>query len=115
MKFVFNMAWREMRASWHRLLLFFLCIAIGVGSIVGLRSLVHSIRAAISRESRLLLAADVAVEVDGPWKAESMAVLERFSHSPLVLDHTESLELGTMVRLATDPNATPRLVWLTAV
>ena len=90
MKFVLNMAWREMRASWHRLLLFFLCIAIGVGSIVGLRSLIQSLHAAISREARLLIAADVEVRADGPWKAESRAVLERYFHSPLVEDHTET-------------------------
>ena len=32
MKFVINLAWREMRASWRRLLFFFICIAIGVGA-----------------------------------------------------------------------------------
>ncbi|MCI0338469.1 MAG: ABC transporter permease [Acidobacteria bacterium] len=109
MNFILNMAWREMRASWHRLLLFFLCIAIGVGSMVGLRSLIQSIKAAIKSEARLLIAADVDVQT------ESMAVLERYFNSPLVVDHTEKLEFGTLVRSAADPNAVPRLVWLTAV
>ncbi|HEV2667337.1 MAG TPA: FtsX-like permease family protein [Blastocatellia bacterium] len=115
MNFVLNMAWREMRASWHRLLFFFLCIAIGVGSIVSLRSLIQSIKVAVKREARLLIAADVAVSVTGPWKTESLAALERYFNSPLVLDHTEALDLGTLVRATADPNAVPRLVWLTAV
>ena len=35
MRFVLRMAWREVRASWRRLLFFFLCVAIGVaGAIV---------------------------------------------------------------------------------
>jgi len=55
MKFVLNMAWREMRASWRRLLLFFLCIAIGDGSIVSLRSLVQNLKASVMREARSLL------------------------------------------------------------
>ena len=36
MSFIFNLAWRELRASWRRLLFFFLCVGIGVGSIVAL-------------------------------------------------------------------------------
>ena len=40
MRFVLLMAAREMRASWQRLLFFFLCIAIGVGAIVALRSVI---------------------------------------------------------------------------
>ena len=115
MNFILNMAWREMRSSWRRLLLFFLCIAIGVGSIVGLRSLVQSVNAAIRRESRLLIAADVVAEMNGPWNAEAMAMFERYFRSPLVTGHTEALELGTMVRAAAVPDAVPRLVWLTGV
>ena len=34
MKFIFNLTRREIRSSWRRLLFFFLCIALGVGSIV---------------------------------------------------------------------------------
>ncbi|MGH9845122.1 MAG: ABC transporter permease [Blastocatellia bacterium] len=115
MNFILNMAWREMRASWRRLLLFFLCIAIGVGSIIGLRSLVQSVNAAIRRESRLLIAADVVAGMEGAWSAEATAMFERCFRSPLVMGHTEALELGTMVRAAAAADAVPRLVWLTAV
>ena len=45
MRFVAIMAAREMRASWRRLLLFFVCIAVGVGAIVALRSVIQSVRA----------------------------------------------------------------------
>ena len=34
MNFIARMAWREVRASWRRLLFFFICIAVGVASIV---------------------------------------------------------------------------------
>lgn len=73
--FILNMAWREMRASWQRLLLFFLCIAMGVGSIVTLRSLVQRMKAAIGREARVMYSADVQIGVNRSWKPETMAVL----------------------------------------
>ena len=44
MTFVLRMALREIRASWQRLLFFFVCIAVGVASIVTIRSVIQSVR-----------------------------------------------------------------------
>jgi len=115
MKFVLNMARREMRASWHRLLLFFLCIAIGVGSIVSLRSLIQNIRAGIGREARAMWGGDVRVGLNQQWTPETRAVLERYSNSPMATAHTEILETQTMVIAPGDPNARPYMVQLRAV
>lgn len=115
MNFVLNMAWREMRASWRRLLLFFLCIAIGVGSIVSLRSLVQKMRAAVRREARVMYAADVQVGVNQSWKPEIKAVVERYFDSPHVAAHTEVMGTQTMVRSVNDPNARPVMVILQGV
>src|SRR3989304_4791263 len=52
------MGLRETRAAWKRLLFFFACIAIGVGAIVALRSVIQSVRQVLSGEARTLLAAD---------------------------------------------------------
>ena len=54
--FVLLMAWREIRASWRRLLFFFVCVAIGVGAIVALRSMIQTVRNGLTRESRALIA-----------------------------------------------------------
>ena len=43
MTFVLRMALRETRASWRRLLFFFICIAVGVAAIVTLRSVIQSV------------------------------------------------------------------------
>ncbi len=59
--FVVRMAWREMRSAWRRLLFFFLCLSIGVASIVTLRSVVQSVRTALRAEARTLLGADLAL------------------------------------------------------
>ena len=59
MSFVLRMAAREIRASWRRLLFFFVCIAIGVASIVAIRSVIQNVRAGLTRETRALTGADV--------------------------------------------------------
>jgi putative ABC transport system permease protein len=115
MNFILNMAWREMRASWYRLLLFFLCIAIGVGSIVSLRSLIQKIKDGVVNEARVMYGADVRVGVNQPWKPETRAVLERYANAPQVTAHTQMLETQTMVMAANDPNARPYMVQLRAV
>ena len=115
MKFVISLAFREMRSSWHRLLVFFICIAIGVGSIVCLRSLVQNIKFSVGRESRSLLTADVQVSSNNSWNAETRAAFEAYYHSPLVADHTEVLETTTMLRPLNNAKASPKMVELKAV
>ncbi len=115
MKFVVNLAWREMRSSWRRLLFFFICVAIGVGAIVALRSLAQNVKSAIGREARSLLSADVQVSSGSPWNAEIQATFERYYKSPLVEAHTETFETPTMLSSIGDQNAPPKMIELKAV
>jgi putative ABC transport system permease protein len=95
------MARREIRSSWRRLLFFFLCIGIGVGSIVALRSTIQQVNRTVAGEARQLLTADVQVDSTREWKPESLAVIERTARPPLVLERTETIEANTMARPAT--------------
>ena len=115
MNFVFNLAYREMRASWHRLLFFFLCIAIGVGSIVALRSLVQNLKSALLGDARSLMTADVQASTNNPWSNEAKAALERAYASPMVTAHIDVLETATMARSGEDWLGTPKMVELKAV
>src|SRR5262245_13202150 len=115
MRFVLNLAWREIRASWRRLSLCFLCIAVGVGSIVSLRSLAQRMRAAIGREARVMYACDVQVGSNQPWKPEVEAVVKRYVDSPFVAAHTEVMGTQMMIRSVKDPNAPPVMVLLLGV
>ncbi len=115
MNFVFNLAYREMRASWHRLLFFFLCIAIGVGSIVALRSLVQNLKSALLGDARSLMTADVQASTNNPWTNEAKAALERAYASPMVTAHIDILETATMARSGEDWLGTPKMVELKAV
>src|SRR5918993_4942592 len=99
MKFVIAMAIREMRASWHRLLFFFICIAIGVGAIVAIRSVIQSVRNTFAGEARSLIAADAIITSNQPLKPEVHARIdERLRAAGAV--SIRSTELATMARAA---------------
>ncbi|MBC7798665.1 MAG: FtsX-like permease family protein [Pyrinomonadaceae bacterium] len=75
MNFVLNLTWREVRSSWRRLLFFFICIGLGVGSIVALRSLTQNLNRAVSGEARNLLIGDIEINTTSPLnEAEKQAV-----------------------------------------
>ena len=69
MMFVVRMALREIRSSWQRLLFFFVCIAIGVASIIAIRSVIQSVRVTLAGEARALLASDAMVTSNREWTA----------------------------------------------
>jgi putative ABC transport system permease protein len=114
MPFVFQMAVREMRASWKRLLFFFLCIAVGVASIVTLRSVIQDIREVFGREAKTLIAADVLISTNSDWTPEVRQTIDRRLAQYGALERTESVETPTMSRPG-DGRAVARMVELRAV
>ena len=115
MNFIFNLAWRELRASWRRLLFFFLCIGIGVGSIVALRSMIQSLNRAVAGEARALMTADVQAETTREWTQEARAKVERVAQPPLVEARTETVEAPTMLRPADEGRGGALMVELKGV
>src|SRR6187431_2282369 len=100
MKFVILMAAREVRASWRRLLFFFICVAIGVGAIVMLRSVIQTVRETLTREARARLGADVVVGTNRPWTPELQKLVEnRIAQAP-VEARMETIDVATLVRPA---------------
>lgn len=103
MTFVFRMVFRELRASWRRLLFFFACVAIGVAAIVTLRSIIQSLRIGLVREARATIASDVLISTNRPWADDVRRDLEqRLARAP-VEGRTESIETATMVRAENGP------------
>ena len=115
MKFILRMAYREIRASWHRLLFFFLCIAIGVGSIVSLRSIVQNIRASVSQQAQALLTADVQISASNAFNEQAKAVFAKYYQAPNVLAHADSIEMPTMARPLNNPLVAPKQIEIRAV
>jgi putative ABC transport system permease protein len=109
MRFVLRMAVREIRSSWRRLILFFVCIAVGVGGIVLLRSIVQDVRVAIARDARSLVAADVTLSTSRPWDEKSREIIARRLAGATVLARTEGVETSTMVRPADERRPVARM------
>jgi putative ABC transport system permease protein len=114
MTFIVRMALREVRASWRRLLFFFICIAIGVASIVAIRSVIQSVGVVLTSEARALLAADMMVRSNSPFTPVVHETLARELIAGRITAQSEAIEIDTMVR--TDA-ATPvtRMIELRAV
>lgn len=114
MTFVIRMTIRELRASWHRLVFFFVCVAIGVGAIVALRSVIQNVRGGLTREARAMMTADVVISTRRPWTAEVRRRIEARLATAPVTARTEAVELTTMVR-ADGNGAVARMVELRGI
>ena len=99
------MVGRELRASWRRLAFFFICVAVGVGAIVALRSVIQSVGVAMTSETRALTAADVMIESGQPWSEEALALIDAAVAAEPVVERMASLQTPTMARPA-DPTKT---------
>jgi putative ABC transport system permease protein len=114
--FILRMAWREARASWARLLLFFLCAGLGVAAIVVLRSVTQHVRATLTAEARSLLGADVMIETRRPLDESALGRVQPLLQPPAVQATTELVETQTMAApLPGAGNGHVKLVELRAV
>jgi putative ABC transport system permease protein len=115
MNFVLRMAVRETRASWKRLLFFFICIAVGVAAIVTLRSVIQSVRDVFGSEAKGLLAADVLIATNREWPPAARATIDRRLAQAGSTARTETIETPTMVRPTDRSKPVARMVELRAV
>ena len=115
MSFIVRMALREVRASWPRLLFFFVCIAIGVASIVAIRSIIQSVGTVLTGEARALLAADMMVRSNSPFTATVLETLARERRAGRITAQSEAIEIDTMVRTADPSRPVTRMIEVRAV
>ena len=115
MRFVLGMAVRETRASWQRLIFFFVCIAVGVAAIVALRSVIRSVRDVLGGEARSLIAADALISTTRDWTPEARSTIDRRLAAAGATARTETIETPTMVRPADSSKVAARMVELKAI
>ncbi|MEW6319858.1 MAG: FtsX-like permease family protein [Acidobacteriota bacterium] len=114
MRFVLIMAAREMRASWRRLLFFFICIAVGVGAIVALRSVIQSVRLVFAGEAKALIGGDAVISSNRPLPDDLAArIAARLAEAGA--ESHQSVEVATMARAADEDGGRARMVELRAV
>ena len=115
MKFILQMAVRETRAAWRRLLFFFVCIAVGVAAIVALRSVIQSVRDVLGTQARALVAADVTINTTRGWTPAANEIIDRRLAEAKAIARTETISTPTMARPADESRTVARMVELKAV
>ena len=115
MAFILRMTFRELRASWRRLAFFFLCVAVGVGGIVALRSLIQNVRVALAAEARTLTAGDISVQSGQEWTEDIRAVISAQVAALPGAAWTETVDTTTMVRLVDETSTLTKVVELRGV
>ena len=99
MNFIFNLTWREIRSSWRRLLFFFLCIAIGVGSIVALRSLIQNLSRAVGGDARALMTADFELSSTNDFSPTDISKIEAIvGNSSIIEERNEVVTTSAMAK-----------------
>jgi putative ABC transport system permease protein len=116
MSFIFNLTFREIRSSWRRLLFFFLCIALGVGSVVALRSLIQNLTRAVGTDARALMTADIELSSTNDFAPTDIAKIESvISTSGIIEARNEAITTASMARPADPANESIRFVELKGV
>lgn len=113
MKFALLLTYRELRSSWRRLAFFTICLSLGVGAIVVLRSTIQSVNAFTANESRAINAGDIVVRSSTKAATVVSPVIERFSNSGKISEQSEFIELPTMMGDASGSSS--KLIELKAV
>ena len=116
MKFVLNLTKREIRSSWRRLLFFFLCIALGVGSVVALRSLIQNVTKVVGNDARALMTADLEVTSTNDFSPTDIATIESvIARFPIVEARDETISTAAMARPAGTANESLQFVELRGI
>jgi putative ABC transport system permease protein len=116
MRFIFNLTRREIRSSWRRLLFFFLCIALGVGSVVALRSLIQNLTRAVGTDARALMTADVDISSTNDFTPTEIAKIEAaVAESGIVDGRNETITTSSMARPTDPANPNVKLVELKGI
>ena len=98
MRFAVRMALRELRAAWKQLALFFVCIAVGVGAVVAIRSFIASVEVYAEGQARAINGSDISLQSDRELSGAAADVAARTLASPAVLGHTRTISTVTMIR-----------------
>jgi putative ABC transport system permease protein len=90
-RFIVSMAWRETRGAWRHFLYFFVCIAVGVGALVGVSLFAAHVDRAVTKEARGLLGGDLEIRSSHPLSTEGQAVLQSLGERGIAVTHVSEL------------------------
>jgi len=90
-RFIVSMAWRETRGAWRHFLYFFVCIAVGVGALVGVSLFAAHVDRAVTKEARGLLGGDLEIRSSHPLSTEGQAVLQSLGERGIAVTRVSEL------------------------
>jgi putative ABC transport system permease protein len=90
-RFVLMMAWRETRSAWRHFLYFLVCIAVGVGAVVGISLFSANVERAVTKEARGLLGGDLEIRLSRPVSPEGRTVIESLTERGIAVTHVSEL------------------------
>jgi putative ABC transport system permease protein len=90
-RFMLMMAWRETRAAWRHFLYFLVCIAIGVGALVGVSLFGMNVEQAVEREARGLLGGDLEIRLSHSLTSTGQAILDSLQDRGIIVTHVSEL------------------------
>ena len=94
------MAWREIRGSWRQFVFFLACLAVGVGSVVGIELFATNVESLILRDARSLLGGDLEIRA-----AHQLSESGRKTLDDLKARHVEVTHVRELVGMAAVPVA----------
>ena len=106
-----KIAWRDLHASWIKFTFVVVAVALGVGSLTGVRSFSLVFHRTLLAQARTLMAADLSARDFHPYTQEQLAALDRLKARGV--DHTLVTETVSMATTASNPD--PVLASLKAV
>ena len=112
--FAVQMAWRETRAAWRHFLYFFVCIALGVGALVGVALFSSNVERAVTREARGLMGGDLEIRLSRPMSGKGEAVLRSLPDRGIAVLHVSELA-GMAAAASGTPTLQTQIVELKAV
>ena len=116
MRFILNLTRREIRSSWRRLLFFFLCIALGVGSVVALRSLIQNLTQVVGTDARALMTADVEIGSTADYSPSDVSKIEGVINASNIIEaRNETITTAAMASPVDPANPNTRLVELKGI
>ncbi|MBD0316239.1 MAG: FtsX-like permease family protein [Nitrospiraceae bacterium] len=86
-----RMAWRETRAAWRHFLYFLVCIAIGVGALVGISLFAANVERAVTQEARGLLGGDLEIRLTRPISREGRGTIDALAQRDIDTTHVSEL------------------------
>lgn len=108
LRFAAKMAWRETRATPGKFLFLVVAVALGVGALTAVTGFNESVRYALSREARALMAADLSVRMPVQPSESALAYLARLESEGF--SATRVTETVSMASTRAAPSRPPVLV-----